>query len=220
VAAVRAIYAGAHNAKGELIFPGLVPGGEDGPGGWATYVSGSEPGKGGQYLYADNFVHGMVKEDYNFNSLGFDYDRDLPAAIAKLSPVIDAANPDLSVFRAHGGKLINYHGWNDPGVSALSSVAYYERVRARLGDPSDFYRLFMVPGMQHCTGGRGTDQFDMLTALENWVEQGKAPDAIPASRVRSDLPKLTRPLCRFPEVARWNGSGSSDEAVNFRCVMP
>ncbi len=221
VNALRAIYAGATNSKGERIFPGYVAGGELGPAGWASYVSGSAPKKSSQFLYADGFARDMVMENPAYDSLSFDYNRDLPVAIAKLSKSIDATSPDLSDFRAQGGKMIQYHGWSDPGVSPRSSVEYYARVTLQLGgDPSDFYRLFMVPGMQHCVGGPGPDHFDALAALEEWVEHGKAPDRIIATHMTDGKVDRSRPLCPYPQVAHWTGSGSTDQAENFICGAP
>ena len=220
VVALKAIYAGATNSKGERIFPGYMPGGELGPMGWAAYVSGTAPKKASQFLYGDAFARGMVMENLNYDSLTFDYDRDMPVAVTKLSKMIDATSPDLSAFKGRDGKLIQYHGWSDPGVSPRSSVDYYTRVAQRLGDPSNFYRLFMVPGMQHCVGGPGPDHFDALAALEQWVEHGKAPDRIVASHMTGATIDRSRPLCPYPQVAHWTGSGSTDRAENFACGQP
>jgi len=231
VTAVRRIYAGAINTKGERIFPGYMPGGELGPGGWASYLSGAAPRQGGQFQYADGFVRYMVFEDPKHDALTFDFDRDLPRAVAKLSKVIDATDPDLAAFKARGGKLIQYHGWSDPGVSPLSSVNYYESV-VRTAEPPhpgrpsfrawretwDFYRLFMVPGMQHCTGGPGPDHFDALAALEDWVERKTPPETILAAHLTDGVADRTRPLCYFPNAAWWTGQGSTDRAENFACV--
>ncbi len=219
VDALKTIYAGAVDSKGKRIFPGYMPGGELGPMGWATYVSGAATKKASQFLYGDAFARAMVMENLNYDSLTFDYDRNMPAAIAKLSKTIDATNPDLTAFRARNGRMIQYHGWSDPGVAPMSSVDYYAAVAKRLGgDPSGFYRLFMVPGMQHCVGGPGPDHFDAVAALEQWVEQGKAPDRIVAAHLTDGAADRTRPLCPYPQAARWTGKGSSDSADNFVCT--
>jgi feruloyl esterase len=218
-AALKSIYAGSHDAKGEQIFPGYMPGGELGPMGWGTYVAGDAPGKASQFLYGGNFARFMVMEKADYDPLTFDYEVDLPKAVAKLSGTIDATDPDLSRFAAHGGKLIQYHGWSDPGVAPMSSVNYYEKVAKTLGKPStDFYRLFMIPGMQHCVGGPGTDRFDALAALEQWVEQGRSPDRIVAAHMDGTKVTRTRPLCPYPQVAKWTGKGSQDEAESFTCT--
>ncbi len=221
VAALKAIYAGSTDSKGRQIFPGYMPGGELGPMGWATYVAGTAPGKASQRLYGGNFARDMVKGDPTFDPLNFDFDKDMPVAIAKLSKDIDATDPNLMAFKLRGGRLIQYHGWSDPGVSPLSSVNYYEAVTKKLGDPASFYRLFMVPGMQHCVGGPGPDHFDALAALEAWVEHGKAPTEIVATHLtNSGAPDRTRPLCPYPQVAKWSGKGSTDDAANFSCATP
>jgi feruloyl esterase len=221
VKALKAIYAGSAYGNGKQIFPGYMPGGELGPMGWERYVSGPAPKQAAQFLYSDAFARGMVMEKPSYDSLTFDYDRDMPEAIDKLSSMIDASNPDLSGFEARRGKLIQYHGWSDPGVSPLSSVNYYTAVGEHLrGDPSGFYRLFMVPGMQHCTGGPGPDHFDALAALEQWVEHAKAPDRIVATHLTDSKPDRTRPLCPYPQVAKWDGKGNTDQAESFGCVKP
>ena len=219
-AALKRIYAGARNSKGAPIFPGYSPGGELGPNGWSSYISGSGPGKGTQLAYAAGYLRGLVFENPDYDPLGFDWDRDVPAMDAKLANIINATNPDLTAFKARGGKLIQYHGWSDPGVAPMSSVNYYEAVLQRMGGAPpvrDFYRLFMVPGMQHCGGGPGPDRFDGLAALRQWVEQGKPPERIVAAHMTGDHIDRTRPLCPYPQKARWNGSTNIDEAASFNC---
>ena len=129
-------------------------------------------------------------------------------------------NPDLSGFKAKGGKLIHYHGWADPQPSPENSVSYFELAQKKVGNTSNFYRLFMVPGMGHCQGGPGTDQFDKMAAIRAWVEQGKAPDMIVAEHRTDGKADKTRPLCPHPQVAKYKGSGSTDEAANFACALP
>lgn len=220
VAALKRIYAGAKNSSGEQIFPGYSPGGELGPGGWTGYITGTGPGKGSQLAYAAGYLRGLVFENPEYDALSFDWDRDVPVMDAKLAAIINATNPDLAAFKARGGKLIQYHGWSDPGVAPMSSVNYYESVLRKMGGAAavrDFYRLFMVPGMQHCAGGPGPDKFDGLAALRQWVEQGKAPDRMVAAHLQDGRIDRTRPLCPYPQKAKWNGSRSSDEAASFTC---
>ncbi len=133
---------------------------------------------------------------------------------------LNATNPDLREFLARGGKLIQYHGWNDPQIAPGFSVAYYTSVLDKLGGAEKVrsgYRLFLVPGMAHCGGGQGTSTFDMLAALEQWVEQKQAPESIAAARVRDGKTERTRPLCPYPQVAVYKGTGSTDDAANFAC---
>jgi feruloyl esterase len=136
--------------------------------------------------------------------------------------MLNALDPDLKQFSARGGKLIQYHGWSDPQIAPESSLAYYKKVLDTTGakDVPGFYRVFMVPGMAHCGGGDGTSTFDMLAALEAWVEQKQAPEQVAAARIRDGKTDRTRPLCPFPQVARYKGSGSTDEAANFTCAAP
>lgn len=220
VAALKRIYAGAKNSRGEQIFPGYSPGGELGPGGWTGYITGTGPGTGSQLAYAAGYLRGLVFENPEYDALSFDWDRDVPVMDAKLAAIINATNPDLAAFKAQGGKLIQYHGWSDPGVAPMSSVNYYESVLRKMGGAAavrDFHRLFMVPGMQHCAGGPGPDRFDGLAALRQWVEQGKAPDRMVAAHLQDGRIDRTRPLCPYPQQAKWNGSGSSDAAASFTC---
>jgi hypothetical protein len=134
---------------------------------------------------------------------------------------VNATNPDLSRFRQRGGKLIMTYGWADPVLQPMAGVNYYEQAVARNGPQTpQFFRLFMVPGMGHCSGGVATDHFDAVTALVDWVEKGKAPEMIRAARVVKNQEVRSRPLCAYPQVARYGGNGSIDDAANFRCVSP
>jgi feruloyl esterase len=158
-----------------------------------------------------------------------DFARDVAYADQRVGAITNSVDADLAPFRAHGGKLLQYHGWADPGISPYNSVNYYESVVAKLDpgkarsaalqDVQGFYRLFMVPGMGHCRGG-GTDSFDALGALTSWVEQGRAPQRIEAARMADGKAVETRPLCPYPRVARYQGSGSTDVAANFKCELP
>jgi feruloyl esterase len=156
----------------------------------------------------------------------------------KLGGIINATDPNLKAFKDHGGKLIIYHGWSDPAEAPLGTVNYYESVVSKMGqkNTADFVRLYMVPGMQHCIGGPGPDSFGGLTpgapadpqhsmsvAVERWVEKGVAPEQIIATKYKIDGnlasgAVLTRPLCPYPQVAKYRGAGSTDEAANFVCV--
>ena len=135
--------------------------------------------------------------------------------------VIGTDNPDLTAFRDRGGKAIVWHGWADQLISAEGTVDYYTRVQQRMGGAkktSEFIRLFMAPGVGHCGGGAGPAPTGQLEALLAWVEEGKAPETLPATRRdQSGGVTRSRPLCQYPLVAKYKGSGSTDDAANFTC---
>ncbi len=231
VTAVENIWSGVRNSNGELIYPGLVPGGEAARGSWSTWVTGGAPFESLHWRGGEGFFRWFVFDDPDWDFREFDYDRDLEFALERVGGAVDAADPDLSAFRDRGGKLLVYHGWSDPDISPLASIQYFENVVDRqasahpgsanaLARTQDYFRLFMVPGMGHCRGGPGPDRFDALSALENWVENGVAPDSIMASKVEAGITTRTRPLCVYPEVAQFDGSGDSDDGNNFYCAAP
>ena len=197
----------------ELIFPGFEPGSEKG---WGFAASAQPP------ELTLTGLRNRVFQDPKWDYKTFNFDSDV-ARLDRESKMVNGMDPNLRPFFSHGGKLIHYHGWNDPLIAPENSVNYYQTVADTLGGASkinDSYRLFMVPGMGHCRGGDGTDRFDPVRALEQWVEQKKAPDSIPAARYAGDKVERTRPLCAYPQVAEYKGSGSSDDAANFACVRP
>lgn len=137
-----------------------------------------------------------------------------------MTEILSPHDPDLRPFKNRGGKLLMYHGTSDPAISSYGTVDYYNKVSKIVGgqrNMESFARLYLVPGMHHCRGGSGPNEFDMLTALENWIEDGAAPGPIVASHSTNDKVDRTRPLCPYPQVARYIGSGSIDEAANFKC---
>ncbi|MFQ5720025.1 MAG: tannase/feruloyl esterase family alpha/beta hydrolase [Acidobacteriota bacterium] len=140
--------------------------------------------------------------------------------IALKNRILDATDPDLGDFAARGGKIISYFGWADTALNPLVAIDYRERVGTTVSRPvDDFFRLFMVPGMFHCRGGVGADHLDAMTALIDWVEAGVAPDRIVASQRDGATARRTRPVCPFPQVARFKGTGETDVAANFDCVV-
>ena len=203
----------AVNSKtGEMLYPGLSLGTELG---WGTQAGGPEPNA----VNVDQFKY-VVFNDPNWDWRNFNVDTDIALADKIDNGAVNAINPDLSAFKAHGGKLLLYHGWSDQNVPPMSTVNYYKSVLDKMGkgpQTDAFMRLFMAPGMAHCGGGEGPNQFDMVTTLEQWVEKGKAPDQIPASHLTSGQVDRTRPLCQYPKVAQYKGSGSIDDAANFVC---
>jgi feruloyl esterase len=169
---------------------------------------------------ASSFWRYFVFDDPNYDGAKFDFDKDVAFADKKVGADMNNFDPDLSKFKARGGKLIHYHGWSDPQPTPYNSIEYHRLVAEKLGgDVGDFYRLFMVPGMGHCGGGPGTDQFDKVAAIRAWVEEGKAPDSILAEHKTNGVSDRSRPLCPEPKVATYIGSGSTDDAKNFRCAV-
>ncbi|HKA54411.1 MAG TPA: tannase/feruloyl esterase family alpha/beta hydrolase [Candidatus Binatia bacterium] len=232
VDALNKIYSGARNPRtGKQVFPGTPPGGEVGPGGWQAFLTGTGPRTGVAWFLQQDFFSKMVFANPAWDFRTFDFDSDVAFTDNKLAEVLNATDPDLRGLKRRG-KLILYHGWSDPGISPLNTVNYYESVVSFFGGrkshhgrkhdkglekTKEFARLFLAPGMQHCSGGPGPNTFDMLPALEGWVERGIAPDRIIASHMTNGVTDRTRPLCPYPEVARYTGQGSTDEAVNFVC---
>jgi feruloyl esterase len=209
VESAEAIISPARSASGEVLFPRLEPGTELR---WGRLAGGPEPGE----LFLDQFRY-LVYPDTHWDWHTFELERDAAKAHATNKDVLEL-NPQLTGFAQHGGKLLIYHGWADQQVSPGASIQFYESA-TRLGPkPADgWIRLFMAPGMAHCAGGEGPSEFDALGALEHWVEQGSAPAQILASHRTAGQVDRTRPLCPYPQVARYKGSGSIDDAANFAC---
>jgi feruloyl esterase len=214
VESARKIYSSAVNPRtGAKISPAFEPGSEKG---W-TFAASPKPPQ-----LTLTALQNAVFKDPAWDYRTFNFDSDI-ALLEKESAARDARDPNLQPFFRHGGKLIMYHGWSDNLIPPQNSVNYYKSVADTLGGVNKIdgsYRLFMVPGMAHCRGGDGTDRFDPISALDQWVETGKAPDSIPAARYAGDKADRTRPLCPYPQVAVYKGSGSTDEATNFNCKAP
>ena len=212
---VRRVYNPSVNPRTkQQVFPGLMRGSELNCGFGTGHVAAQPPPLAtGVFKYA-------TLQDAGWDYTKFDFDTDLARVDQIDHGTINAIDPDLRNFFGRGGKLLQYHGWTDQGISPLNSINYYNNVLEASGGLSkvkDSYRLFMVPGMDHCGGGEGPNNFDSISAIERWVEGGKAPDVMIASRVKDGKTERTRPLCSYPQVAVYKGSGSTDDAANFSC---
>jgi feruloyl esterase len=206
VEAARKIYAALKNSRaGAEIFPGMEPGSELG---WAPLA-----GPNAASVATDTFSY-IVYKDPNWDWHTMNPDTDSALADKIDNGLINAIDPNLTPFFNQKGKLIMYHGWSDQLIAPGNSVNYYNSV----GGAADSMRLFMIPGMAHCGGGEGPNTFDMVSALEQWVEQGKAPEQIVASHSQNGTVDRTRPLCPYPQMARYKGTGSIDDAANFTCA--
>jgi feruloyl esterase len=212
IAAVGKVYEGAKNSStGEQIFPGWMRGSERG---WGTYIT--NPGEPSRI----DFFRIMAFHDPNWNWRTFDWHRDVSFVESQV-PFLSAASRDLSPFRSRGGKIVMYTGWADPVVPPADTVQYYEdvvKVTGGLAATQKFFRFFPAPGMGHCGGGTGPNSFDALTALEQWVEHDVAPESLVAARTNNGRVDRTRPLCAYPAVARYKGTGSIDKAESFACA--
>ncbi len=241
--ALRKIYAGPHNAAGQQEYPGFQPGSEAGPTAWPLWITGKGTGAGSlQLFFGNGFFGDMVfgKPDWDFRTMNFD--SDMAVAEQRTGQAVNATDTDLGRFRARGGKLIQYHGWDDSAIPPRSSIEYYSAVAKQLGGVEQtqaFYRLFMAPGMQHCGMGPGPSAVggvfglpspahdathDVVAALNHWVEDGVAPTHIVATRYHDDDPTkgiaAQRPWCPYPLVAHFTGKGKRSDAASYTCAAP
>ena len=206
-------YAPVKTKSGETVYPGHSPGFESG---WRIPTAGQDLNP----LFGD-MPRYIAHQDAKWDLMSFDLDKDLALAL-KNAGLIEANDPDLKKFKARGGKLLLYHGWADPGPAPENTIDYYSKVAKTIGGKQDdWMRLFLLPGVGHCGGGVGPDQADYLGAMERWRESGVAPDQIIATRNagRGGQPEMSRPLCPYPQVAKYTGTGSTNDAKNFVCSV-
>jgi hypothetical protein len=239
IAAIKKIFSGPPG-----IFPGYRVGGDEAsdPANWPAWLtdSGSNPAIAAQQLFGDNFFQYIVFPNSGWTPDTFSIAQNAHAADARVGAILNSIDANLGPFKSHGGKLIQYVGWGDTAISPENDINYYNAVSRELGpheDIRDFYRLFMVPGMAHCAGGPGANSFgqgfgvpsanpsdpayDLLSAIDEWVENHNAPDKIIATKFVNDNPTqgiaFQRPLCPFPQIAKYKG-GSTTSAASFACV--
>ncbi|WP_260703670.1 tannase/feruloyl esterase family alpha/beta hydrolase [Edaphobacter flagellatus] len=235
VETVKRIYRGPVDDAGRVVLKGLEPGAEDGPQGWAQWIAGDQPGSNmpffGEGFYS-NFVYGRP----GWKASEFMFDRDYKLSLEKTAEALDSKDTNLEPFVARGGKLVMYHGWNDPAIPATMSIHYYEGVTKTIGasKTESAMRLYLVPGMQHCAfgpgatefgqgmGARGDAEHDIFTALEQWTEKGMAPGVLTAEKSAGEgaarAVVMSRPLCPYPQVAKYDGKGDVAKAGSFACV--
>ena len=230
-ATINTIHSGP-TGKGGPFMGGYLPGSEavvttptgTTNSGWVGAIVPAQPGaKPADFNLAEGVMRYLILDppQPEYDSMTFDYDRDPSTLIERWSKLADAKDADLSRFRQSGGKVIMTYGWADQILQPMMGVKYYESVVAKHGSgTSDFARLFMMPGVAHCGGGIGPNLLDAVTAVIDWVEKNKAPDSLLASKVTNGAVVRTRPLCPYPQVARYKGQGSIDDAANFSCVAP
>ena len=227
--AIQKVYDGPSNSRGEPLFPGFMLGSEavvEGPNGastsgWANVILPAQQGaKPADFNLAESLLRYLALDppqpDYDYRA--FDFDRD-PALLERWAAIGNATSTDLEAFRDRGGKLLMTYGWSDAILQPLMGVRYFEEAAAANGPAAaEFIRLFMAPGMAHCGGGVGPDQYDAVTAVIDWVETGTAPESLLARRVVNGEVTRSRPLCPYPQVARYRGEGSIDDAASFVCA--
>ena len=239
IAAIKKIFSGPPG-----IFPGYQVGGDEAsnPANWPAWVTDSgNPASALQGLFGNSYFQNMVFPNSGWTPDTFSIAQNAHEADARTGAILNSIDPNLSPFKSHAGKLIQYVGWGDSAISPENDINYYNDVSRVLGpheDIQDFYRLFMVPGMAHCGGGPGANAFgngingpnpldaadDLLSALDRWVENRVAPDKIIATKYVNNDPTqgiaFQRPLCVYPQIAKYNGSGSTTSAASFACVKP
>jgi feruloyl esterase len=236
VASLKTIYAAKRGAHGKVVYPGFLPGAEDAPLSWDRWITGEHSL---QLFFATGYFSNFVYQDPNWKLSSFDFPRDSALAAQRNGADLNATDTNLKPFLTHGGRLILYHGFNDPAIPAVGTIQYLDSVIATVGRPavSSGIRLYMVPGMLHCSGGPGATDFgqdqdpaepfdaqhNIISALEQWVEQGAAPDTIIATKFPADDPtrpaRMTRPLCPYPALPSYV-SGDPNNAKSFTCAIP
>lgn len=233
---LKMLYGGVKDERGGSLLPGASMGDETG---WKDWIVGGDPTASYGSRYVTNYVRYMVANP-KINVLTADPDELLGQSREKNAADLDATDPDLSRFAARGGKLILFHGWDDPAIAPGYTINYFDSVKKQMGaeKTDSFARLYLVPGMEHCYGGPGANRFGqygfetaagpkhgLFDSLENWVEKGSPLENVVATHYEAGpdgtiKPVFTRPLCAYPKVAKYSGSGDTNDAAHFACVAP
>jgi feruloyl esterase len=225
--ALRKIYGGPIDPKTRKpIYPGFPAGDEALPHNWDLWIIGPQSY---QAQFTNQVFGSFLLNDPHWDFRTVDFARDSMRADEKIGPLLNSNDPNLSAFAARGGKLIIYQGWADAAITPFGTIQYYRDIQRKMGsrEARRFVRLFMAPGMMHCSGGPGPNSFDAVAALDQWRQKDEAPESIPAAKyadsaaalagAASGEPLSTRPLCAYPRVAHWTVNGSSDKAENYVC---
>jgi len=226
LSALRKIYGGPTAKTGKRIYPGFPPGDEALAHNWDLWIIGAQSY---QAQFANQVFGSFMFGDPHWDFRTVDLDRDSARADKEIGPLLNSNDPNLSTFAARGGKLILFQGWADAAITPFGTIQYYRDIQRKMGtkEAQRFVRLFMAPGMMHCSGGPGPNSFDAVAAVDQWRQKDAAPESIPAAKYADSPAALTgappgerlstRPLCAYPRVAHWTGNGSSDKAENYIC---
>lgn len=216
---IKAIYKGAENREGK-IYAGFPLGGENEPGGWAPWITGPNQGTMAlnfpslQFAFGTEMFKYLVFQDPNWDYTAYDFSN-FAEDTRYASAYLDATSTNYSALKNRGGKMIIYHGWNDPALSALATIEHYKEVEKNDANLRDYLRLFMLPGVLHCGGGPGPDQTDWIELIRDWVENGKAPERVIVSKRQNDETIITRPVFPYPRKAIYNGKGDPNKESSF-----
>ena len=250
VAQLQKMYQGLRSETGEQLALGYLPGGEEGESGWKSWITGSARGRGANYMFGLGLLRNLVFGDPEWDFRTIKPEQAMRIADDRIGRIVNSTDPDLRTFKLHGGKLVLYHGWSDPIMPGTTAVRYFDTVSSTMGPTTkdEFVRLYMVPGLHHCLSGPGPNYFgqedlsvlgvdpqklttpldpehNISSALEQWVEQGVAPGPIIATKFVNDLDpgagvQMTRPICPYPQIAAYKGSGDTNDSANFSCTTP
>jgi feruloyl esterase len=241
LAAVKVIYDGPKDSKGNSFYYGFPFGGETAEGGWSRWLTGGlkyqaglDEFQGGVdtgdfeapvspsavYSFGNGIMKYFIYNDPDWTYVNYNFDNFKEDA-KQAAEILNASNSDLSAFRKRGGKMILYSGWSDNAQSGLAMVGYYENVLAHDNSATEDARLFMMPGVEHCFGGPGPSFVNFLTEIDQWFETGKAPEQVAAYWLDENMqPNGSRPVCAYPKVTRYDGKGDTRDAASFSCVDP
>lgn len=218
--AIRTVYAGVFD-KDQEIYPGFPPGGENEADSWRSWITGPDPGTmtlnfpSLQFGFSTEMFKYLVFQDPTWDYSKFDF-TDFDKHTRYASSYLDATSTDYSAFKNRGGKMILFHGWNDPAISAYATIDHYEQVLRQDAGGKEYLRLFLLPGVLHCGGGPGPGTVDWIELIQNWVEKDAAPDRVVLAKMDGNKVMMTRPVFPYPEKARYDGKGDPKQESSFQ----